>query len=91
MKQNLLLISIIVLVLLATVSAGYAYMNGYTLPWWTVDGGGGRSSNAQYSLSGTIGQTDAGVLSGGNYTLLGGFWGGERVAGGQFFLPLVNK
>jgi hypothetical protein len=27
-----------------------------------------------YSLSGTIGQPDAGQMSGGNYTLTGGFW-----------------
>ncbi len=47
----------------------------YTVDWWTIDGGGGTSTNAQYSLTGTIGQPDAGATSGGNYTLQGGFWG----------------
>jgi hypothetical protein len=28
-----------------------------------------------YSVTGTIGQPDAGAMSGGNYTLQGGFWG----------------
>ena len=28
-----------------------------------------------YSVSGTIGQPDAGVMSGGAYSLVGGFWG----------------
>ena len=28
-----------------------------------------------YAVSGTIGQADAGTMSGGNYTLQGGFWG----------------
>ena len=28
-----------------------------------------------YSVSGTIGQPDAGVMSGGSYSLAGGFWG----------------
>jgi hypothetical protein len=46
-----------------------------SIDWWTADGGGGTSTNAQYSLTGTIGQPDAGTMGGGNYTLQGGFWG----------------
>src|SRR5256884_5487033 len=34
------------------------------------------SSGGNYTLSGTVGQPDAGTLSGGNYTLEGGFWPG---------------
>ena len=47
----------------------------YTIDWWTIDGGGGTSTNGPYSLTGTIGQPDAGVMSGGGFTLVGGFWG----------------
>jgi hypothetical protein len=47
--------------------------DGYDLSWWTVDGGGGSSSGGPYTLSGTVGQPDAGVLSGGTYALAGGF------------------
>jgi hypothetical protein len=47
----------------------------YSIDWYTVDGGGGTSTGGVYSVSGTIGQPDAGHLSGGNYTLDGGFWG----------------
>jgi hypothetical protein len=47
----------------------------YSIDWHKVAGGGGTSTNAQYSVSGTIGQPDAGSMSGGNYTLQGGFWG----------------
>jgi hypothetical protein len=46
----------------------------YTLDWFTVDGGGGTSTGGVYSVSGTIGQPDAGTMSGGNFTLEGGFW-----------------
>ena len=46
----------------------------YDLSWFSIDGGGGTSSGGSYSVSGTIGQPDAGVLSGGNYTIAGGFW-----------------
>jgi hypothetical protein len=53
---------------------------GYEVSWWTVDGGGqsfGR--DGCYSLSGAVGQPDAGILEGGRYTLDGGFWGGTKV------------
>lgn len=54
--------------------------DGYDLSWNTIDGGGGTSSGGSFSLSGTAGQFDAGVLTGGTYTLIGGFWGGAGVA-----------
>ena len=46
----------------------------YDLSWFSIDGGGGTSSGGTYSVTGTIGQPDAGAMSGGNYTLQGGFW-----------------
>lgn len=46
----------------------------FTIDWHTIDGGGGTSTFGQYTLSGTIGQPDAGPMTGGNYTLQGGFW-----------------
>ena len=47
----------------------------YSIDWHTIDGGGGTSMGGVYSVSGTIGQPDAGVMSGGGYSLAGGFWG----------------
>jgi hypothetical protein len=47
----------------------------YSIAWYKVAGGGGTSTNAPYSLSGTIGQQDASTaMTGGNYSLTGGFW-----------------
>src|SRR5690348_17454014 len=47
----------------------------YTVDWHTIDGGGGTSTGGVYSVSGTIGQPDAGpAMSGGNFALTGGFW-----------------
>ena len=47
----------------------------YSLDWWTVDGGGGTSTGGVYSVSGTIGQPDAGLsMTGGVYSVTGGFW-----------------
>jgi len=47
------------------------------IDWSTVDGGGGTSTGAVYTVSGTIGQPDASqqAMTGGNYSLVGGFWG----------------
>jgi len=47
----------------------------YSIGWYKIAGGGGTSSGGQYAVSGTIGQPDAGAaMSGGNYSLTGGFW-----------------
>lgn len=63
----------------------------YDLAWWTVDGGGATfKTNDGYSLGSSIGQPDAAVWSGGDYTLAGGFWGGT-VVDYRIYLPLVLK
>jgi hypothetical protein len=65
-------LSISMLTTLAPSNAGAEY----ELSWYTIDGGGGRSSGGDFSLVGTIGQPDAAYSAGGNYELLGGFWPG---------------
>src|SRR5258708_36650920 len=59
-------------VLLLLPTTGLA--QSYSIDWFTIDGGGGTSTGGVYSVSGTIGQPDAGQMSGGNFTLAGGFW-----------------
>lgn len=50
---------------------------GYSISWFKIAGGGGTSTGGGFTLSGTIGQHDAGArLSGGQYALVGGFWSG---------------
>jgi hypothetical protein len=62
---------------------------GYDLSWWTTDGGAMWSEGGGFTLGGTIGQPDAGVLTGGSYSLSGGFWG----PGGVYlsFLPVIMR
>jgi hypothetical protein len=48
----------------------------YVIDWHTIDGGGGSSAGGFYMVTGSIGQPDSGALSGGNFTLIGGFWAG---------------
>ena len=66
----------------------------YKIDWYTIDGGGGTSSGGAYSLSGTIGQPDAGTLAGGSYLLAGGFWGGafavQQVGSPTLFISRVG-
>jgi len=67
---------------------------GYDLTWSTVDGGGQTFSvGGYYSLGGTIGQPDAGLLTGEGYRLEGGFWIGEAPAVGPYrvYLPVVLR
>ncbi len=66
---------------------------GYDLTWSTIDGGGGASSGGAYLLGGTIGQPDARAISGGNYTLVGGFWGGDLsgATSRYVYLPVVLR
>ncbi len=45
-----------------------------TIDWLTIDSGGGTSTGGAYAVSGTIGQPEASKLTGGSYTLAGGFW-----------------
>jgi hypothetical protein len=61
------------LLLALVVSASQA--QNFSVNWSTLDGGGGTSTGGVYTVSGTIGQPDAGGMSGGTYTLEGGFWG----------------
>ncbi|TWT42289.1 hypothetical protein RAS1_34190 [Phycisphaerae bacterium RAS1] len=62
-----------------------AAADDFTLDWWTADGGGDMwSAGGAFQLSGTIGQTDAmpAAMSGGAFTLTGGFWAGAGTASG---------
>jgi hypothetical protein len=49
----------------------------------------GKAPQAR-TIGGSIGQPDAGVLSGGSYQLNGGFWGGASI-NYTIYLPLALK
>lgn len=54
-------------------STGWAQT--YAITSATIDGGGGTSTGGVYSVSGTIGQPDAGgPMTNGAYAVTGGFW-----------------
>lgn len=68
--------SVLAFLVLALGAPARAQTGGpYDLHWNTIDGGGGtNAAGGAYELSATIGQPDAGTLSGGAFVLSGGFW-----------------
>lgn len=65
--------------LLALLAAGGLTAHAqYTIHWSKIAGGGGlNSTGGVFAVSGTIGQPDAsGALTGGVYSVTGGFWPG---------------
>jgi len=74
MKPSMKTCSVLIAIALSFVSLTVSAQN-YSIDWHTIDGGGGTSTGGVYSVSGTIGQHDAGgPMTGGNYSLVGGFW-----------------
>jgi hypothetical protein len=67
------IVGLILMVLALAFSSVHAQQ--YSIDWYKIAGGGGTSAGGVYSVSGTIGQHDAGgAMTGGNYSLTGGFW-----------------
>jgi hypothetical protein len=71
MKQFRFLAASVVLGLAGT---NLARSQSFSIPWYSIDGGGGTSTGGGFTIHGTIGQPDAGTMSDGSYTLTGGFW-----------------
>src|SRR5262245_54631277 len=67
--------SVIRFLLLGCLLVTFAAQAQFSIDWFTIDGGGGTSTNGNFLLSGTIGQPDAGpVMTNGQFSVTGGFW-----------------
>ena len=61
--------------LLLAAAACWGNAQSYSIDWHTIDGGGGTSTGGVYTVSGTIGQPDAGgAMTNGQFSVTGGFW-----------------
>jgi hypothetical protein len=91
--KTLAVLAVLLCMLLVAGVAWAMSAASYDLSWWTADAGGQTfSTSGAYALGGTIGQADAGLLTGGEYALGGGFWGGGAVTlGYDIYLPLVLR
>ena len=55
--------------------AAFSVTAQYSIDWFKIAGGGGTSTNGPYSLTGTLGQHDAGgPMTNGQFSVVGGFW-----------------
>lgn len=72
MKTAFVKLLLLLASLCLSITAGRA--QSFQLNWFSIDGGGGRSSGGPFAVTGTIGQADTARLSGGNFTLTGGLW-----------------
>ena len=83
MNRRLIFMFALVCLLILFCLTGFvrAASGGYGLTWWSADGGGGGASggSGSYDLNGTIGQPDAGAMSGTGYQLAGGYWSGPAI------------
>lgn len=74
MYANNYRVSLISLVAVAAF-IGALRADEFAVDWRTVDGGGGMwSAGGDYQLGGSVAQPDAGLLTSGDFALLGGFW-----------------
>jgi hypothetical protein len=87
-------LALLLVCLTSSLAAALGWSAAHDLLWWTVDGGGGTLAEGAYTLSGTIGQPEAGAaLEEGAYTLVGGYWygAGEDVEHYELYLPTVIR
>lgn len=76
-----------VIVRVGFIVTGSLLLNGAVLAqtvdltWNAIGGGGGASGSGVIGLIGTVGQSDAGAMSGGSIRIVGGFWAGAGVGG----------
>ncbi|MBN4082625.1 hypothetical protein JYS44_00145 [Phycisphaeraceae bacterium AH-315-B13] len=72
-------------ILIATLACPFAaHAQPFAIEKSVIAGGGGSSAGGSFSLSGTIGQHDAGSpMTGGSFSLTGGFWAGTFSSGSR--------
>lgn len=76
MKRTLISSFFLLAVLISAITFAQFSGGDFEITKSTIDGGGGTSSNGDFSLTGTIGQPEANrqISSGGGFMLAGGFW-----------------
>ena len=73
--KSILLKTLLLTAVCFAVGLTAAHAQSYSIDWSKVSGGGGTSTGGVYSMTGTIGQPDAGcAMSGGQFSVTGGFW-----------------
>lgn len=93
-RRRLWLVGLMVVSVVAVAAPALAQTGVFDMIAWSINGGAATSRGGAYTLSGTIGQADAGQMEGGDFVLGGGFWGGGVLVGvtsATVFLPLILR
>lgn len=93
-KRLLLIVLVIGLLLfavavVAALALEPAAPTATDLSWQVVAGGGQTMSSSSYTLLSTAGQPVAGTASGGNYSVLSGYWYGFQEFVRTLLLPFI--
>lgn len=94
MKRKLTWMMVGILLLLLVTTTVYAAGEGtLSIPWWSVDNGGGssQSSDGRFKLNGAIGQPDAAQSQFDDLKLSGGFWGGGAPPLRKLYFPKISR
>jgi hypothetical protein len=90
MKRLTFLISLVILLLLASSVLAMSSDN-YRLDWFTLmTGSGGKTSSTNYAVNFTVGQTVIGATSGASYEACLGYWCGTGTEH-KIYLPLILR
>ena len=96
MKKFRIVVCLLAIVLAAAGNSHAVAQSGgpCELTWDTLDSSG-SATGGPYALDATVGQPEAGEISGGDYTLGGGFWGGGAIVNAadkyKVYLPVVIR
>ncbi len=72
-RRTFAIVGIALVAVLAVTYTALAQTGALDVPWFSMDGGGGTSTGGEFTLSGSVGQPDAGRLAGGDFAVEGGF------------------
>ena len=76
MRKLLICVFSSFVILISAITFAQSSSEDFEITKSTIDNGGGTSSGGDFSLTGTIGQSDANpqISTGGGFLLAGGFW-----------------
>ena len=91
MNKRILLVGLVglLMALLLAGIAGAQTSTGYSLSWYVLAGGGGRSAADHYAINSTVGQWAAGFSSSTSDGIQTGYW--QNWPDYAVFLPVVVK
>ncbi len=87
-KRWIAIIGVLVALLIVNIAGAQSSAN-YSLSWYVLAGGGGRTASTHYAMNGTVGQSAVGLSDDTQYGTASGYW--QKWPDYAVFLPLILK